>query len=93
MAHVFSPFDESPSAPAATDLGRHLLGVSVERGLATVDFASDAEMFFLQAACPAAMVTSSIEQTLLQFAGIRDVRFAIEGQPITQWEGDVGPNG
>lgn len=63
------------------------IGVSIQNGVATINFRSGASVYLNQApAGISAEYTNSMRKTLLQFATITRVQFAIDGSIITDWD-------
>lgn len=63
------------------------IGISIQDGVATVNFRSGASAYLDQAPPGiSAKYTNSIKKTLLQFSTITSVQFAIDGQVITNWD-------
>ncbi len=67
-------------------LGSLYLGMSVDGTTATVNFRKDALPILNSAAARQMMVKSPIRATLLQFPGITDVQYAIDGRVFTEWD-------
>jgi hypothetical protein len=80
-----SPFERSVAERSAPPLRGHA-HVTVSSGVAIVDFDTDGSHYLYQAICARTAVTSSIQKTLVGLGGIREVRFAIRGEVVTEWD-------
>lgn len=83
--------DEERLAGARTsddlsDLRTFYLGVSQENGTAIVNFRPEALMILNSAAARQLLAKAPIEHTLLQFNGITDVQYAIDGKIFDAWD-------
>lgn len=81
------PFDASAADPARGPLEGNEVSVRIRGRVAVVSFRRAAAPFLNQAICARVSVTSAIEATLLQFPTIEQVRFAVEGDVIDEWDG------
>jgi len=61
-------------------------GLSIQDGIATIDFSSGALQYLNNAACIQATVKSPIKKTLQQFPDIEDMRYFIDGKEFTEWD-------
>jgi spore germination protein GerM len=67
-------------------LGAYLIGVTIKRGTATVNFRPEAECYLQSAISQMDRVMNPIEKTLMQFKSIKEVQFALNGKVITEWD-------
>ena len=67
-------------------LGAYLIGVSIKRGVATVNFRPEAECYLQSAAFQMSRVMDPIDATLKQFKTIKEVQYALNGKVITEWD-------
>ena len=67
-------------------LGAYYRGVAIEKGVATVNFTPEAECYLQSAIYMMSRVMNPIEATLKQFSTIKEVRFALDGRVITEWD-------
>ena len=67
-------------------LGEYFIGVSIKKGVATVNFRPEAECYLQSAAFMMSRVMNPIEATLKQFKSIKEVRYALDGKVITEWD-------
>jgi spore germination protein GerM len=82
-----SPFQAAQASSAATiPLGLYYQGVTVQNGLATVSFQGGALDYFQASGCLPENIKTSIEQTLLQFNGVRTINYIVDGVPFTAWK-------
>ncbi len=66
-------------------IGLSYLGVSVDKGIATVNFKKDALTILNSAAVRQMMAKAPIEATLKSIEGITVVKYAINGKVFDQW--------
>jgi len=83
---LLSPYRRSVADPSAPPLSPSQVKVTVKDGVAVVDFAPAATPYLMQAICARMGVTSAIEYTLLQFREIKQVKFALGGKIIEEWD-------
>lgn len=69
-----------------TRLGSVYLGVSLDDGIAIVNFEPTAMGILNSAAARQYMAKEPIRSTLLQFSSVNDVQFAIDGEVVEQWD-------
>ena len=69
-------------------LGDYYLGVSIKRGVATVNFKPGAEkyLYVLGPNCRQEQVLTPIANTLKRFPSIKKVDYAINGKVIEEWD-------
>ena len=67
-------------------LGAYLIGVSIKRGTAIVNFRPAAECYLQSAISMMNRVMNPIEKTLMQFKSIKKVEYALNGKVITEWD-------
>jgi spore germination protein GerM len=67
-------------------LGAYLIGVTIRKGVAIVNFKPEAECYLQTAITAGEYVTKPIEATLKQFKSIKKVEYAINGKVITDWD-------
>jgi hypothetical protein len=67
-------------------LAAYFIGVAVRRGVATVNFRPEAECYLQSAAFQMSRVMNPIDATLKQFKSIREVRYALNGKVIAEWD-------
>lgn len=67
-------------------LGAYLIGVTIKRGTATVNFKPEAECYLQSAISMMNRVMNPIEKTLMQFKTIKSVQYALNGKVITEWD-------
>ena len=67
-------------------LAAYLIGVTIRRGVATVNFRPAAECYLQSAASQMSRVMDPIDATLKQFKTIKEVRYALNGKVITAWD-------
>jgi len=67
-------------------LGAYLIGVSIKKGVATVNFRPEAECYLQSAITAMSYVMNPIDTTLKQFKGIKEVQYALDGKVITEWD-------
>jgi len=60
--------------------------ISVQDGIATIDFTTDALQYLNNAACIQASVKSPIQKTLQQFPSITEIHYSIDGEEFTEWD-------
>lgn len=82
-----TPFERSVADPARGPLEPADVAIRLRGRIAVVSFRSAAAAYLNQAICARVSVTSAIEATLLQFPTIEQVRFAVEGDVIDEWDG------
>lgn len=67
-------------------LSSYYQGMSIQNGIATVQFAEQAMAYLNGAACSQQSVKSPIEQTLMQFSLVSEVQYSVGGRVITEWD-------
>lgn len=67
-------------------LGTYLIGVSIKKGTAIVNFKPEAECYLQSAAFMMSRVMNPIDATLKQFKSIKKVEYALNGKIITDWD-------
>lgn len=67
-------------------LGAYLIGVTIKRGVATVNFKPEAECYLQSAISMMNRVMNPIDKTLMQFKTIKKVQYALNGKVITEWD-------
>lgn len=67
-------------------LGAYLIGITIKKGVATVNFRPEAECYLQSAISQMNRVMDPIEKTLLQFKTIKKVQYALNGKVITEWD-------
>lgn len=67
-------------------LGAYFLGVSIKKGVATVNFRAEAECYLQSAITAMNYVMNPIDATLKQFKSIKEVQYALDGKVITEWD-------
>ena len=67
-------------------LGAYLIGVSIKKGTAIVNFRPEAECYLQSAITMMNFVMEPIDATLKQFSSIRKVEYALDGKIITEWD-------
>jgi spore germination protein GerM len=67
-------------------LGEYLIGVSIKKGVATVNFRHQAECYLQTTAFMQARTMNPIDATLKQFKTIKEVQYALNGKVITEWD-------
>lgn len=67
-------------------LGAYFLGVSIKRGVATVNFRPEAECYLQSTVTMMSYVMNPIDTTLKQFKSIKEIRYALNGKVITEWD-------
>jgi spore germination protein GerM len=67
-------------------LRAYLIGVTIRRGVAIVNFRPEAECYLQSAAFAMARVMNPIDATLKQFKAIKRVEYALNGKIITEWD-------
>ena len=67
-------------------LAAYFLGVTVKKGVATVNFRPEAECYLQSTVTMMNFVMNPIEATLKQFPTIKEVQYAIDGKVITEWD-------
>jgi spore germination protein GerM len=67
-------------------LGAYFIGVSIKKGVATVNFRPEAGCYLQTAYTMANMVMNPIDATLKQFESIKKVQYALDGKVITEWD-------
>jgi len=67
-------------------LGAYFLGVSIKKGVATVNFRPEAECYLQSAITMMSYVMDPIDATLKQFKSIKEVQYALDGKVITEWD-------
>jgi len=67
-------------------LGAYLIGVTIKRGIATVNFRPAAECYLQSAISQMDRVMNPIDKTLMQFKSIKEVQYALNGKVITEWD-------
>jgi len=67
-------------------LGAYLIGVTIKKGTAIVNFRSGGACYLDTAITAADFVMKPIEATLKQFPTIKGVDYAINGKVITEWD-------
>lgn len=69
-----------------TALGPLYIGVRVEGSVAHVNFRPTALSILNSAAARQMMVKEPIERTVMQFPGVTEVRYEIDGNPFDEWD-------
>jgi|CXWL01.1.fsa_nt_gi hypothetical protein len=67
-------------------LGSFYLGVSVEKGIGTINFKKEALSILNSAAARQMMAKSPIEETLKRLSGVKEVNYAIDGKVFVEWD-------
>lgn len=67
-------------------LGAYLIGVTIKKGTAIVNFRSEGECYLQTAITAGDFVMKPIEATLKQFPTIKRVDYALNGKVITDWD-------
>ncbi|HVE55788.1 MAG TPA: GerMN domain-containing protein [Pyrinomonadaceae bacterium] len=67
-------------------LGAYLIGVTIKKGVAIVNFRPEAECYLQSAITAMDYVMKPIEATLKQFPSIKGVDYALNGKIITEWD-------
>jgi spore germination protein GerM len=67
-------------------LSSSYIGVTVNNGVAVVNFKEAGLRYLSSPACMQASIKSSIENTLKQFSTIKKVEYAINGEIYTEWD-------
>ena len=67
-------------------LADYFLGVSIKKGVATVNFRAEAECYLQSAITMMNFVMDPIYATLKQFKSIKEVQYALDGKVITEWD-------
>jgi spore germination protein GerM len=67
-------------------LRTYLIGVTIRRGVAIVNFRPEAECYLQSAAFAMARVMNPIDATLKQFKTIKRIEYALNGKIITEWD-------
>lgn len=67
-------------------LADYLIGVSVKKGVATVNFREPAGCYLQTTIAMQTHVMGPIEATLKQFKSIKEVQYALDGKVITEWD-------
>ncbi len=67
-------------------LGAYLIGVSIRRGTAIVNFRPEAECYLQSAITMMNFVMEPIDATLKQFPSIKKIEYALDGKVITEWD-------
>lgn len=69
-------------------LGKYYLGVSIKKGVAIVNFRPGAEepLYTGGPACRQEQAHTPISKTLLKLGTIKEIRFAINGKIIEEWD-------
>lgn len=67
-------------------LGAYLIGVSIKKGTAIVDFRPEAECYLQSAITMMNFVMEPIDATLKQFSSVKEVQYALNGKVITEWD-------
>jgi len=67
-------------------LGAYLIGVSIRKGAAIVNFRPEAECYLQSAITMMNFVMEPIDATLKQFPSVKEVQYAINGKVITEWD-------
>jgi spore germination protein GerM len=67
-------------------LGEYYLGVSIKKGVATINFRPEAECYLQSAIFMMNRVMNPIDATLKQFKSIKEVQYALNGEIITEWD-------
>ncbi len=67
-------------------LGEYFLGVSIRKGVATVNFRPEAECYLQTTITMQTFTLNPIEATLKQFKTVKDVQYALNGKVITEWD-------
>jgi spore germination protein GerM len=67
-------------------LGAYLIGVSIKKGVATVNFRAPAECYLQSTVTMMNFVMNPIDATLKQFKTIKEVEYALDGKVITEWD-------
>jgi spore germination protein GerM len=84
---LISTFEPSAnSQPATAPLGDYYLGVTIEDGVAVVNFSETALGYLNSPACMQASVKAPISDTLRQFPSVSSVEYAINGEIFTEWD-------
>jgi hypothetical protein len=83
VAGLSDPYDRLFMEPEP--LPAYYLGVRVVEGVAVVDFAEPGLSYLNSEACRQAVIKTPIVRTLLAFAEIGRVAFAIGGEIVTEW--------
>lgn len=83
-----SSFDNATGSLGAgvLPLAQYYSGVSIQNGVATVEFTGGAMAYLNGAACMQATVKGPIQDTLLQFSTIQAVRYSVDGRIVTEWD-------
>lgn len=64
----------------------YYIGVSIKNGVATVNFRKPAGCYLETTIAMANAVMMPIDRTLRQFKSIKEVRYALDGEVITEWD-------
>jgi spore germination protein GerM len=67
-------------------LADYFLGVSIKKGVATVNFRAEGECYLQSAITMMNFVMDPIDATLKQFKSIKEVQYALDGKVITEWD-------
>lgn len=69
-----------------SDLRSSYLGITMDDGTAIIDFERNALPWLNGAAAMQGMIKTPMEETLMQFPGVTDVQYAIDGEIFTEWD-------
>ena len=80
--------EKSAGVQSLATLGDYYVGVTIKKGTAIVNFRTGAEKFLFVSGpiCRQTQVLTAIEKTLLQFASIKSVEYAIDNVIIEDWD-------
>ncbi len=84
-----TPDEKKKGALGSADLqtlGSSYLGVSIEKGIVTVNFKKEALSILNSAAARQMMAKSPIEAMLKKLPNVKEVKYAIEGKVFEDWD-------